>query len=238
MQIAIVDDDMEFSGWAEGVIQNFFKEMNEPVLMKRYCESSTLLSEVAVKGNYDIYFLDVELPDISGLELAQRIKNIETDAVIVFISAYEKYAVSSYKIRADYYVMKEEYKEEIPVILKRIWQKRQDKERDYYVIQNASYGKKMRLDHIMYLMREKKYVVIYCADGNKYRERGTLMDMYCKLPHGRFVYIDRGCIINLKCVSEWKGDVIGLQNGDKLIASRRMSTAFRDALARYWRGEC
>jgi len=237
MRIVIVDDNLDFSEKAESVIKDFFNKINEQVLVSRYCEGGRLVDELEMNKNYDIYFLDVEMPRINGLELAQRIKNIEVDADIVFISAYARYAIPSYKIRAYYYILKEEYRTEIPIILKRIWQERLDQARDYYVIQNTAYGKRIQLDDIMYLIREKKYVLFCCINGNKYKERGSLNDVYCKLPHDRFVYIDRGYIINLKYVSDWEGDVVRLQGGVELIASRRMCVTFKDALARYWREE-
>jgi len=236
-RIVVVDDDMVFSEKVEKTIKIIYEELNEPVLVSRYSKGSILLDELSMNRSYDIYFLDVEMPGINGLELAQRIKSVEADADIVFVSAYTKYAVPSYKIRACYYILKEEYKAEVPVILKRIRQERLDKAKDYYVIQNTAYGKRMQMDDIMYLMREKKYVIFYCVNEQEYKERGSLGDVYGRLPHDRFVYIDRGYIINLKHVSDWEGNVIRLHSSVELIASRRMCMAFRDALARYWREE-
>ena len=154
-RIVIVDDDMIFSETIEKTINYFYGQIKEPVSVKQYSKGSILLDELSKGRSYDIYFLDVEIPEIDGLELARRIKSIEADADIVFVSAYTKYAVPSYKIRAAYYILKEEYKVEIPAILRRIRQERLDKTKDYYVIQNAAYGKRMRMDDIMYLMREK-----------------------------------------------------------------------------------
>jgi DNA-binding LytR/AlgR family response regulator len=236
-RIVVVDDDMDFSEKIERTIKFLYEEINEPVLVSRHSNGSILLDELTMNRSYDIYFLDVEMPGVNGLELAQRIKCVEADADIVFVSAYTKYAVPSYKIRACYYILKEEYKTEVPVILKRIRQERLDKAKDYYIIQNTAYGKRMQMDDIMYLMREKKYVIFRCINGKEYKERGSLGEVYCKLPHDRFVYIDRGYIINLKHVSDWEGDVIRLRSGVELIASRRMSVVFKDALARYWREE-
>lgn len=229
MRIIIVDDDMNDSEKAESEIKRFFEGIKEPVSVSRYHKGNILPDELSMGRSYDIYFLDVEMPEIDGLKLAQRIKNVEADADIVFVSAYSKYAVPSYKIRACYYILKEEYKVEIPIILNRIWQERLDKAKDYYVIQNIAYGKRIQMDEIMYLMREKKYIIFYCINGKEYKERGSLGDAYCRLPHDRFVYIDRGHIINLKHVSDWEGDVIRLQSGIELIGSRRMCLAFKDA---------
>lgn len=235
IRIVIVDDDEAFSEETEIIVTEFFEEVKEMASVRRYGEGSVLLDELTSGSKYDIYFLDVEMPGINGLDLARKIKSIDADADIVFLSAYEKYAVPSYKIRAFYYILKEEYVSEVPVVLRRIWQERLDDKNDYYVIQNTSYGKRIQMDDIVYLMREKKYVLFRCLEGKEYRERGSLRDVYSRLPHDRFVYIDKGYIINLKYVSGWDGDIIKLDSGVEIVVSRRMNLAFKDALARYWR---
>lgn len=237
MRIAIVDDDKDFCGKAEEIVQNFFKEIEEAVSVKRYTDGNALLDELKLRRSYDIYFLDVEMPKINGLDLAREIKSMEADADIVFLSAYEKYAISSYKVRAYYYILKEECAGEIPVVLKRIWQERLEARKDYYVIHNSLYGKRMWLNDIVHLLREKKYVVFCCTGGKEYRERGSLGEIYSRLPHDRFVYIDRGYIVNLKHVSDWDGDTIRLDTGSELTVSRRMNSAFKDALLKFWREE-
>lgn len=234
IRIVVVDNDKTFSQKVEKMIQNFFDEINERFSVKRYSEENSLLDELATHRRYDIYFLNVEMPEIGGLELAQKVRSIDRDADIIFISAHEKYAVSSYKIGARYYILKAEYDSEIPVILRQIWQERKDNEINRYVIHNISYGKGLRLDDIVYLKREKKYVLFFCLDGNTYRERGSLDSVYCKLPYDRFVYINKGHVINLKNVTGWDGNVIKLDSGVELTASRRMNRAVKDAIAQYW----
>ncbi len=237
MRIVIVEDDKEFSEKAEEIVQNCFKGIEEAVSVKRCTDGNALLNELKSGRSYDLYFLDVEMPEINGLDLAGEIRFMEADAVIVFLSAYEKYAVPSYRVRAYYYILKEECESEIPAVLKRIWQERLDARKDYYVIHNALYGKRVRLNEIVYLLRVKKYVVFRCAGDKEYRERGSLGEIYCKLPHERFVYIDKGYIVNLKHVSDWEGYKIRLDTGIELTASRRMNLAFKDALIKFWREE-
>lgn len=237
MRIVIVDDDKNFSEKAAEIVQSFFDEIKEAVSVRRHVDGNMLLDELKLNKSYDIYFLDVEMPKVNGLDLAREIRSMDVDADIIFLSAYEKYAVPSYKIRAYYYILKEECGSEIPAILKRIWQERLDAQKDYYVIHNSLYGKRMRLDDFVYLLREKKYVVFRCEGGREYRERGTLGEIYCKLPHDRFVYIDRGYIVNLRHVSDWDGDTIRLDTGVELTVSRRMKSAFKEALVKFWRKE-
>lgn len=244
MRIVIVDDDRVFSEKVEGIIRDFFTGIEEDVCVRRYGEGYTLLDELTGKRNYDIYFLDVVMPGINGLVLAQRIKAMEGDARIVFLSAYEKYALSSYKIQVCYYILKQEYKKELPVILERIWgeiqQERTKRLESCYVIQNHIWGKKIWFDDILYLTKEKKYTVFHCMDGKEYKERAALGEVYGKMPHEGFIYVNRGHVINMKYVSGWEGDVIRLcsSTGDmELSVSRRMAPMVKEYLGRYWRKE-
>lgn len=235
MRIVIVDDDKDYSERAKEIVQSFFKEIEEAVLVKKCTDGNVLLGELKSGRHYDIYFLDVEMPEINGLDLAREIKSMDENAAIIFLSAYEKYAIPSYKLQAYYYILKEECESEIPVVLKRIWQERLEAQKDYYMIHHSFYGKRVRLNDIVYLVREKKYVVFRCIGGKEYRERGSLREKYCMLPNDRFAYIDRGYIVNLKHVSNWEGDTIRLDTGIELTVSRRMGVAFKDALIKFWR---
>ncbi len=235
MRIVIVDDDKDYSKRAEEIVQDFFKETEEVVLVKQCTDGNALLGELKSGRNYDIYFLDVEMPKINGLDLAREIKSMDENADIIFLSAYEKYPIPSYKLQAYYYILKEECESEIPVVLKRIWQERLDSQKDYYVIHHSLCGRRVRLNDIVYLVREKKYVIFRCTEGKEYRERGSLGEKYGMLPNDRFAYIDRGYIVNLKHVSDWEGDTIKLDIGIELTVSRRMNSAFKDALIKFWR---
>ena len=138
MRIAIVDDNQTFAENMKYVVEDCLRSRQEAAEV-RYCVNGYgILGDVEEGRNYDIYFLDVEMPAIDGLELAQRIRRLEPEANIVFVTSYEKYAVPSYKLRANYYILKDEYRQEVPQILERIWQQWQEEkertEKDYYVI--------------------------------------------------------------------------------------------------------
>lgn len=235
LHIAVVDDDRIFSVNVEDLIKKVIEKLNDRCKIYIYHDGNILLEEIKQKKIIDLFFLDIEMQEINGLELAKKIKAEDKCSYIIFISAFPKYAISSYKIHAFYYILKKEYKTELPLILKEIWQKNQADRAEYYIIQNESYGKRMRLDDIIYLQREKKYVCFQCIDGEVYKERGALGNIYEKLPHDKFVYIDKGEIINLKHVARWDGDRIILNNGLEFYASRRMIKSFKDAILKYWR---
>lgn len=103
-RIAIVDDDYMVRESTKAVIERNFKEENFQV--ECFSTFSQLQSELS-QELFTVYILDIELPDGNGLELAKEIRKIQERAYIVFLTAYEKYALSGYEVRAFHYIIKE-----------------------------------------------------------------------------------------------------------------------------------
>lgn len=240
MRVVIVDDNIVFANKISQIVIDFFSQNQESVDVKVYGNGISLLDELENNRNYDIYFLDIEMPSIDGLTLAQRVKKLEEDACIIFITSYEKYAVPSYKLRAHYYILKEEYREELNVILSRIWKEQKEegtrKEKEYYMIRNDIRAHRIRFDDIWYLTKEKKYTVFHCKKDD-YKERKSIENVQQNLPVDRFIFIDRGCVVNLRYVSEVRNLAITLSTceGDIVLPiSRRLNADVKEKLAKYW----
>lgn len=236
MRIAIVDDDTGFAQKVETDIENYCREANEGVSVRCFTGSSVLLDEMGEERsrNYDVYILDVEMPGVDGLELARRIRMREEDAYIVFLSDFEKYALPAYKVRAYDYIMKERYRAEIPAILDRIrTEMRNRNQEEYYIIRTASMTERLRMEELRYLTKEKKYVVFFGKEGTLGRERTTLEKVYAKLPHERFLYINKGCIINMKYIISLRNEKVILDNNAEHFISRLMAPRVREEVARY-----
>lgn len=238
MQIAIVDDDKEMTEKVAAFIRQAQQKTDEEIVVKRFLQGSSLLKELGQERDwdYDAYILDVEMPEIDGLELARRIRKREEDANIIFLSNYEKYAIPGYKVRACDYIMKERYREEVPAVLDRIrTEKRRRYQEDYYTILTATMLERLPLDEIRYLTKEKKYVVFYGKEGQIGRERTTLEKVYEKLPHERFLYVNKGCIINMKHVIDLRNEIVTLDNQVGHVISRIMARGVREEVAEYWK---
>ena len=240
MKICIVDDDQDFAVQVEGILKKYFANGREEVRITRYGEGGRLIDAIKRGETYDLCFTDVEMPGMDGLELAGRIHVLDGRIKIVLLTSYEKYALPSYKVRAYYYILKDAYEAEIPLVLDRLREERDNAEREgaYYSIYNDWGGSKVQLQDIVYLSKDLKYVEFHCRNGQVYKERNTLKDLYKKLPQDQFLLVDRGSVINMRYVSGWTQDGIKLDLGNGRIVvpvSRRLKVEVKDALARFWR---
>lgn len=101
MQILIVDDE-------EMVLEETRETVGSQLAgMKIFCTSSALEAvEIAGRQQIGIAFLDIEMPGMGGLELAERLKKKNPDTNIVFVTAYKQYALEAFDLFASGYLMK------------------------------------------------------------------------------------------------------------------------------------
>lgn len=240
MRIAIVDNEIHFMEEEEQFVRNFYEAKGEEACIRVFVDGYTLLNELEEHRNFDMYLLDVEMPGMNGLELAGRIREYGEPAYIIFITSYSEYAIPAYAVEASFYVLKNDYEKMLHEALERIWGK-QEKEReriskDIYVISNKVNCNKIVLDDILYLTKDNKNVIFHCVE-KEYKERATLELVYGHLPQNRFIFINKGCIINMKYVCReaqrniylrWKKET------QQLSVSRYMESSVKEKLLEYW----
>ncbi len=117
---------------------------DEPLMIKGFMRLSSGIPDLTVIGQFgcgedtiefvknndvEIVFLDIVMPDITGIECAKRLKEIRPDILIVFISAFDEYVRDSNKIGGDYYIVKPYKREVLEMTVERmkLLQKRQRK---------------------------------------------------------------------------------------------------------------
>lgn len=117
---------------------------DEPLMIKKFLRLSAGLADLQMVGSFDqpeealafvrehpieIAFLDVEMPITNGIALAEALREIRKDLLVVFISAYDKYIRASNEIGGDYYIVKPYSRETLETAMDRIrlLAKRQDK---------------------------------------------------------------------------------------------------------------
>lgn len=233
MRIAIVEDDIHFAETAEKAIKDFFAARKEAAEI-RLLGCTDLLDEMSGQRSYDLYLLDVEMPGMNGMELAERIRFRDRNARIVFLTSYEKYALQGIRIGVYYYILKDSYQEELCLILERICREEEERREDYYVILTKRYGSRVRMDNILYLTKEKKYTFFQCLNGAMYSERDSMENVFRRLPEKRFMMINKGIAVNMKHVVQFAKLEVVMRDGTVLPVSRQLGPSVRDKLADYW----
>lgn len=101
MEVILVDDEL----LALDLLERKIKEFGNVTILGKYTNPMEG-KEMIVQQNVDVVFLDINLPGINGLELAEQILESKPEVTIVFVTAYDKYAVQAFELNAMDYLVK------------------------------------------------------------------------------------------------------------------------------------
>lgn len=229
LKVAIVDDNDTLRKNTEGLVR---KTIPGVLLdLKTYTKGEGLLFEL--EEDMDIYILDVEMPGINGIELAKEIRKRDKNGEIIFLTAYEKYAVLGYETHAYSYILKDKMESKFPEILRQVYEKICSERQAFYIIETNSRFEKILMSEILYISKEEKNCVFITENG-EYRERISLGEVFKKLNEEEFIYIDKGQIVNLKNIDRIVQETICMGENIKLTISRSNIKKVKSAVRKYW----
>jgi DNA-binding LytR/AlgR family response regulator len=197
-------------------------------------------SSAAAAGPYlddaDAVFLDINMPDLSGMDF---IKSLPNPPAVVFTTAYSEYAVEGFRVNAVDYLLKpfsfKEFEETCEKLRKHIEMKRalESKETDPIFHFKADY-KTISIDvrKIIYVESMGEYVKIYLSDSQfPIIVLYSLKRLIEQLPQESFMRIHRSHIIALAHIAEASRTVVKMDNGVSLPVGESYRPAFAEYLA-------
>ena len=172
----------------------------------------------------DLIFLDIEMPDVSGMNFAKAINTHKV--AIIFITAHSEYAVGSYEVEAVDYLLKPFDLTRFLVAVRKVeqvlqWQSGANK--DYLFVHTGTDVRKLWLNEILYIESDGNYVT-YHAGTEKILVRSSIKDTLKNLPRN-FVQIHRSYILPLD-------KIVKIQNNHVFVGSIKISIGanFKQAL--------
>ncbi|MDZ7268966.1 MAG: LytTR family DNA-binding domain-containing protein [candidate division KSB1 bacterium] len=174
-------------------------------------EAGSVAQAVALMENSppDVIFLDIQLPGASGFDLLDQ---VETSARIIFVTAYDKYALRAFEVNALDYLLKPISRERLAKAIKKLGSnepappqpgKRAAYDDVLYVIVNGAL-KFIKLPLLKCITAEGNYSWIYYADKPRALVSKTLQEWDELLPEKHFVRIHRSAIVNFDYVEQVK----------------------------------
>lgn len=233
-RIAIVDDDMVFAEWVRSkVLESQWDGVMEADIFD--C-AKNFLYELEDGKRYDLCLSDVKMPEIDGLELAEKIRRIDSHMIFIFLSSYSRYAIRGYRVNAYDYIVKKQFEKEWGELLGRMKKELKDREKKIYLIEDANRFEKMWIEEIVYIYKEGKNAVFVIGD-REIMERTSLKQVQDKLKEYRqFIMVERGYIVNIdqiRCVAQRE---IEMCNGYRIPVARLKLAEVREKIHFYYAG--
>lgn len=199
-----------------------------------FSKPENLIYELEDGNVADIYILDVSMPEKNGFELAQEIRNYSDSAIIIFLTSMENEAVKGYKSKALRYLFKANISRDLEEALDSALA--EISKSDGKTITLHRYSDYWRIDYrdIIFVSRLSRQLVITTESHGELTDNRGITELYNQLDDSRFVFIDRGCFVNVDYIAQLSGCDLKMKNGRILQISRRLAPKVKHLLLERW----
>ena len=202
--------------------------------VRTFQSARQLWFEMADQKIADLFLLDIDMPEMSGLELAKKIREIGPRTLIMFLTSHTEYALQGYKVDAFRFIPKDQLKEELPEAL-RAAANELSKTRAFVSFSDDGTLIRVPLDEILYVQRTLRLLEIHTLHQGILFSRKGIKEFYDSLASDRFLFIDRGTFVGIDHIERIDhSDLTIAPTKEILTISRRMQRTVKDTLARTW----
>lgn len=241
LQAIIIDDERSSRNALKQKLINHCPEVN--VIAE--CENGEEGIKSITEARPDIIFLDVEMPRMNGFTMLQQLQQHNFE--IIFITAYDHYAIKAIKFSALDYLVKPVEITDLKMAVEKAAEKRKkstsntsletllhnlmnkEKEQHRIAIPSMDGLQFIATGNIIYLEANSNYTNFYLVNDKKITVSKTLKDFEELLPGSIFIRIHHSYIININCIERYirgEGGQVLMKNGEVLDVARRKKEDF------------
>ena len=216
----------------EALLEQLSKAWPELKIVAACDDGASALEEI-VAHQPDVVFLDIRMPGLSGIEIAEAMKQESPATQIVFVTAYDQYAIDAFEKGAVDYLLKPITYDRLQSTIKRLKDRSVGQAKDNVAVTtllnqlNASLMQKQKneplvwltassgtetklimIDDVAYFKADNKYTVVMTAEGESLL-RKPIRELLEMLDENIFKQIHRSTIVNLKAIASITRDDTG-----------------------------
>lgn len=244
MRTIIVDDEPDALNSIKIIVKEYLPELE---IVGTFMNPKTALEKIP-ELNPDLLFLDIHLPEINAFQLLEMLP--ERNFHVIFVTAYDEYAIKAFKYNAIDYLLKPinikeivnavnrikakelstDYKERFNNLLNTINNKREKEKLILSTIEGIYY---IDPDDILYVNADHNYSRIVFKDAQPLMVSKKLGDFFEELPKNSFFRNHHSYLVNLHHVRKYSrsdGGVIEMTNGDQIPLARRKKNEFYERM--------
>lgn len=218
-RIVVCDDnDIQAKKLCEDIRKSLEEVTNQVEIFKFNSGEDLLEAELM---DIDIFFLDIQMDKITGMDVAKEIRKDNDLSEIIFTTSLMDYVRDGYKVRAYRYLLKpinfEELKESTLSCIEDILKKN----KNYMIIENRDKTDKVLIESIMYIEVRKKELTIHTAD-RLYITKSSLEKLEHELEKYNFFRCHKSYLINIEYIRSISKETVIIDNEEIPVSRRRM----------------
>ena len=216
IKIAICEDEKEQQELLKVYINQIFEELSIKYKLEILNSGEELLENYL--NDTDILLLDIQMGKINGMDTARKIRTLDEDVEIIFITSLIEYALEGYEVRAYRYLIKpvkyDNLKENIINCIKEV-----DIKNKYIMVKEEGNLNKIDISEITYVEVQKETITIHTLN-KVYKINGTMSNIEKEIDCSRFFRCHKSFLVNLEHIKSIKQYAAVLEDSEEVPVSR------------------
>lgn len=234
IEIAIVEDRKQEADLLKRLLSEYAEAHKREFAVEWFDDPLRFLS--AFDGNYDLVFLDIQMPNINGMDVARKLREANSDVNIVFVTNMIQYAVEGYSVQASDFIVKPVAPASVNRVMNRALAALDRNVDKSVTLKNAADGRTVvvKASDIYYVEGSGHKITYHTAQGD-FADWGSMNAVAAELDSRSFARCHVSFLVNLKYVRETSKDSVKVGD-DVLPISRTQKNAFFSEFAAYLGG--
>ncbi len=231
---AICDDDPTILDYLYAQISKEFKRQGADIHIDKFTSGKDFLNAHKIEP-YDVVFLDIDMPEISGFDIAEKISDNKR-TLIIFLTTHDELVFSSLKFQPFRFIRKSFFEDELSEVLdaligvlsKRIAGRK-------FKLQTKSHDVYVDIDQIVYIEIYGHWLHVHTNDNEVLECYGILSDYESQLEPFDFVRTYKSYLVNCRYIRSVEKDQVVLDDKTTIPLSRRRTNEVNDKFTKYLR---
>lgn len=228
INIAIVEDDNKAAALLQGYLNDYRKAHGEAFEIKRFSDAVSFLTNY--RPDYDIIFMDIEMPHLTGMEAAYELRKVDRNVVLIFVTGMAQFAVKGYEVDALDYIVKPLGYKNFSLKLQKALNIVKSNEQVELVINQAGGMRRISTREIYYI-EVLGHKLNYYMQNEVFSGYGSLAKLSEKLTSYHFMRCNNCYLVNPKHIISVEKLDVTMRNGVKLQISHPRKKTFMSELA-------
>ncbi|MFA6829990.1 MAG: LytTR family DNA-binding domain-containing protein [Bacilli bacterium] len=237
IKIAIVEDSASDSEKLKDFVVSWNKEHNQAADIIVFNNAIAFLNNY--KAVYDLIFMDIMMPYLDGMSAAKKLREIDSQTALVFVTSLAQYAVEGYEVNAFDFIVKPFVYAEFSLKFSRMQQKLERRNHEFICLQTISGTFKIESSQI-YFVEVTKHTLVFHTSLGDFSQYSSLKKIESLLNPKLFAKCSNCYLVNVGCAIKYDKDNVTLNCGGKEIClgiSRSKRKEFLLALEPFFQQE-
>lgn len=219
INIAICDDDIETTGRIDSALCSIAKKNFIPAEMEVFWDGKHLVNAVEGGTRFDIIFLDIEMGEVDGITTARKIREVDKNALIIYVTSHESYMQETFSVRPFRFLVKPVDENQMSDCFVAAYEEVSSAD-NYFRYSYQRLSHKILIHNILYFESKKRKVYIV-TEKEIFELYGKLNDIEKSLKASKasFLRIHQSFLINYKHIDGLAYDFVIMDNGKRISIS-------------------